>query len=134
MTPAAQKAQDWRDSNPGRANELSKQYRQRHPERKSTSNKQWALKNPEKVREFRLKKYGITPAQFDTLAAFQNGVCAICSAPPTGRKQYLSVDHDHVTGRVRGLLCNECNTALGLLKDNVQTLEAAIKYLQREGQ
>ena len=56
----------------------------------------------------------------------QNGVCAVCGV---GGK--LHVDHDHETGLVRGLLCGSCNRALGLLKDNVDSLKMAIDYLER---
>ena len=56
----------------------------------------------------------------------QDNRCAICGAMP---KKPLFVDHCHVTGKVRGLLCVSCNTALGLLKDSITALEQAIKYL-----
>ena len=59
----------------------------------------------------------------------QNGVCAICKKECiTGRR--LAVDHNHVTGKNRGLLCTNCNTSLGGFKDDILYLEAAIRYLQ----
>lgn len=69
-------------------------------------------------------RYGITEAEFDTLLAQQGGGCAIC-----GRQTTLCVDHDHDTGEVRGILCRECNRALGLFGDDSDTLERAAKYL-----
>jgi hypothetical protein len=71
--------------------------------------------------------YGITPEEYDALLRLQNGVCKICGR--TAGKRRLSVDHDHATGVVRGLLCNPCNVALGLLDENPETLRSAIRYL-----
>lgn len=62
----------------------------------------------------------------------QHGVCAICGKPETKpNAKYLAVDHDHKTGEVRGLLCNNCNRALGLLQDNTEVLQNAINYLKK---
>jgi hypothetical protein len=68
--------------------------------------------------------------QYGTLLAAQGGICAICGGPPTGMGKSYHVDHDHETGIVRGLLCSNCNTALGLLGDDPSRLAAAIRYLQ----
>lgn len=66
----------------------------------------------------------------------QGGVCAICRQPEQMRKngqiRALSVDHDHETGTVRGLLCGHCNSILGLAKDSVDRLSRAIDYLQQQ--
>lgn len=79
-------------------------------------------------REFELqKKYGLTPEQYEDLLNRQNGCCAICKQKP---KTYICVDHCHTSKRVRGLLCSTCNTALGLLNDNLELLENAIQYLR----
>lgn len=71
--------------------------------------------------------HGITQEQYDALLKSQGGVCAICKRQPGKTK--LCVDHDHKTNRIRGLLCGKCNTALGLLNDDIAQLQAAIKYL-----
>jgi len=76
------------------------------------------------------KRYGITPEERAALETSQGGLCAICNAPPKDRKA-LAVDHCHGTGRVRGLLCDRCNMAIGLLDDNAERLAAAIAYLSR---
>lgn len=60
--------------------------------------------------------YRITEAEYDTILQFQGGVCAGCGQPPRGIR--LAVDHDHKTGRIRGLLCWLCNRAIGILRDN----------------
>lgn len=71
---------------------------------------------------------------YNAMLELQEDACAICREPETlkrddGSEQLLAVDHDHKTGRVRGLLCARCNTALGLLRDDVKAIERAIEYL-----
>lgn len=77
-----------------------------------------------------MKRYGITQQQFDLLWHQQEGACAICRQPAytgTGDRE-LSIDHDHITGKVRGLLCTHCNTALGMLRDNPHVILRALAY------
>jgi len=82
------------------------------------------------------KVYGISIEQYKHMFKNQKGVCAICKEPETQihnkTKQVLNlcVDHNHVTGQVRGLLCKKCNMALGLLQDSVELLQTATKYLK----
>ena len=78
-------------------------------------------------------KYGVTIDQYNQMFAEQNGCCAICKIHQSDLKKRLDVDHDHVTDKVRGLLCNSCNKALGLLKDSLISLENASIYLKKEG-
>lgn len=93
--------------------------------------------HPEKDRWRKLlKQYGVTQAEYDQMIKEQDGVCAICNKAETekysnGNTRDLCVDHCHTTGQVRGLLCNKCNFALGAVKDNIETLKKAIKYLQK---
>lgn len=91
--------------------------------------------NPRKQKNCNLRKYGITVEEYDQLFEKQNGVCAVCRKPETRictKKiiQSLSVDHDHYTGIVRGLLCDRCNKAIGLLYHDVDLLKRIIKYLK----
>lgn len=83
--------------------------------------------------ELHMKKtYGLGFDEYNATLEAQGGVCAICNAaPPNHRKKRLSIDHCHTTGRVRGLLCDPCNRALGLLKDNPDLMLKAISYLAR---
>jgi hypothetical protein len=82
------------------------------------------------------KLYGITIEEYDARLANQGGVCAICKTAPvqihgrTGKVFNLSVDHCHETGQVRGILCNDCNRAIGLLGESVELLKSAIRYLE----
>jgi hypothetical protein len=76
-----------------------------------------------------IRHFGITPIQYQAMFEAQGEVCAICQqGDSSGRR--LAVDHDHQTGRVRGLLCWACNTTLGHLRESASTLERAIKYLR----
>ena len=79
-----------------------------------------------------LKKYGLTADQYDAMLEKQNGVCASCGKKETHRNQFgicsLAVDHDHLTGHVRGLLCGRCNRSLGLLGDDADVVQALANY------
>lgn len=84
----------------------------------------------------RLKnKYGCDQATYEALEKEQGGVCAICRQPETdqykGTTLELAVDHDHKTGKIRGLLCRSCNLAIGKFKEDVRIVEAALEYLRK---
>lgn len=95
----------------------------------------WKAKNQEKVREInrrahrkrQLAKYGLTLDTYQRLWDQQGGRCAICGVETPGRS--LPVDHCHATGRVRGLLCQECNMGLGKLGDTLERMQQVIAYL-----
>ncbi len=137
----------WRKSHP---------YRERHPtnnacvkcggterygngdckqctKKRSTENLRKLLASPQgeqvlrhRTHKARLTKYRITQEELEERMQRQSGLCAICrSAPAT------HIDHDHKTGRVRGMLCLQCNTALGGFRDSVENLVAAMGYLWR---
>ena len=101
--------------------------RLRHPER-------FALRN----RRAKLRlAYGLTVKGYETLFVSQNGVCAICHNPETTQHKHrakplrLSVDHNHRTRQVRGLLCRQCNAAIGYLQDSSLRALAAAAYLEK---
>ena len=75
----------------------------------------------------RARRYGITVAQYDEMLVAQDGRCAICLGAK--ERRHFDIDHDHETGRVRGLLCNRCNRLLSNARDDVALLEAAAAYL-----
>lgn len=83
-----------------------------------------------------LKKYSLTIEDYDRMLEEQGGVCKICKRPERrqrqGKTMYLSVDHCHTTLRNRGLLCDDCNVALGRVNDDVTVLKAMIAYLEAE--
>lgn len=72
------------------------------------------------------KRFGLTLEQWDEMNLQQGGMCAICDG-----ESELCVDHNHITGQIRGLLCKSCNLSLGLMKDSVTTAQAAVNYLKK---
>ena len=89
------------------------------------------VRRRENHRSVWLKKYGLTPETFDAMLVAQGGGCAICGTLVVPVRGSFCVDHDHATGRVRGLLCVECNSGLGQFKDDRALLRASIDYLSR---
>lgn len=85
------------------------------------------------------RNYGLTEPQYEAMVIAQDGVCAVCRKPETaveprsGRPRLLSVDHDHVSGAVRGLLCRKCNSALGLLQEDAELVSQLLAYVLRGG-
>lgn len=79
-----------------------------------------------------LRKYGMSQSDYDKMSEQQNGACAICDLPPKGVYP-LAVDHCHTTGKVRSLLCVECNTRLGILEDK-SWMKLARAYLKRHNE
>ena len=116
---------------------LTKRWRQT-PEAKAKRNaqqKKWALNNPNKVLAINLKTlYGLTIEQYNVIIEKQKGLCPICNIALSERKMFGAdrpvVDHNHETNEVRGVLCSNCNCALGLFKDSCTVLENAIQYLR----
>jgi hypothetical protein len=79
------------------------------------------------------RTYGIEKDTFMFLYAAQDGLCAICAEPMllgTTLARQACVDHDHDTGKVRGILCNHCNRGIGMFKEDIDSLERAITYLK----
>ena len=116
----------------------------RSPKQKEWSNsdkgkayrEMWRAENPDYKVSYDLKrKFGITLGQYNEKKASQDGRCAICGDIPSqlrgGKIVRLSVDHDHATGEVRGLLCNKCNRGIGYLQDSVDILQLAAEYLSK---
>jgi len=81
------------------------------------------------------RRYGITAEEYASMHEAQGGVCLICGLAAgggRGAESRLAVDHDHETGKVRGLLCNNCNNGLGRFKDSPELLRKAIDYLTKD--
>lgn len=115
-----------------------------------TAYKKWKESNPEKAKErwrmasnryhgkdpatrnlkCRIRRVNMTESEYFKILESQKGRCKICGIEEkyTSKKR-LHIDHNHSTGKIRGLLCSNCNTALGLMKDDVLILKSAIQYL-----
>ena len=121
--------------------ERTRKWRNRNHDKIVQYRKTYATKNPLKVQEknfrtkiFFLRKLDLTFEQFNDLLVLQKGLCAICDKPESsvhqsGTKRLLSIDHDHDTNKVRGLLCKKCNTAIGMLGDDPKLVMRAYEYL-----
>jgi hypothetical protein len=119
-----------------------REYEQLHREKYRLIRQHWREKNRARFqatsRAHALKKYGISVQDYDQLLESQGDVCAVCAGPQPKRKSrtgklvdaVFCVDHNHVTGEVRGLLCTSCNLVLGNSKDNPGVLRSAIAYLE----
>lgn len=119
-------------------------------ERQKAYAREWSAKNPDKARErsqrwrernpgYRYKvhlrkAYGLSWDEYMAMHTSQMGMCAICKGPQTstykGRIRWLSVDHDHKAGKVRGLLCFHCNAGLGHFLDDAARVRSALSYLE----
>jgi hypothetical protein len=111
-------------------------YRTINKDKISKNAKDWRSKNRESyISEFRKRKYGITQEQYLHMLKNQNGVCAICgnletvTDKKTGLIRSLCVDHDHESGKIRGLLCSRCNVAIGLIDDSPEKAKKIFEYL-----
>ncbi len=144
------KALNWKKDNREKVNKEARERYARNPEHYIAKRKKYYEKNREKElerrrkyarenrgkltqkkREWSLKNiYGITIEQFDEMLKKQKNKCAICKTnKPTGKG--FGVDHNHRTGKIRGILCHHCNIALGGFKDSPELLREAISYLEK---
>ena len=133
----------YREENRQKIATQAKRYREKNIEtikQKATlSSKKRYSRNKNKIllktKECTLKrKYGISLDQYSGMCAAQNDLCAVCERPEAtwinGKIKSLAVDHDHRTGKIRGLLCYSCNTTLGKVNEDVQILKNMINYLE----
>ena len=128
----------WRSENREKAREISRRSNEKRKAENPELVRAYQLSYREKNREIlgdkeRQRRFGITRQEYAEMFHRQNGVCAICSQPETatrlGKVKALSVDHNHKTGSVRGLLCSDCNTGIGKLKEDRNIFLSAIQYL-----
>jgi hypothetical protein len=153
-------ARAWRENNKERLKEIKREWYLKNKDKVHAANREsyikfkdkrhkwqaeYYMKSPERRQanveasrkhrakpEYRTKilkrMYGITAEQYDAMLLKQDNKCAICLQEDKGKR--LAVDHCHKTGRIRGLLCGNCNLALGLLQDNPDLLNKAAAYLK----
>jgi hypothetical protein len=125
--------------------EYAVNYRREHPEKVKETKRKYATKHPEEIRKYEqrgyrhwvLRYYGISQKEYDAMLEKQGGKCTCCGRPNSGRMKKngeydrMVIDHDHKTGKVRGLLCVQCNLALGVLDDSKERVELLLEYIQR---
>lgn len=123
----------WRRNNKEHIREYARTYdkerRDSDPEyreRRNSHNRRSAKKRAQALKDnHRLRVYGVSPEQYEKLEEECGGVCLICEKE---NKRGLCIDHDHVTGEVRGLLCHKCNLVLGILENNAFLLGRMLKH------
>ena len=126
----------WREANKEKQAAYKKEYYVANKERLNATRKAWRQKTPQYWRRSYLKThYGISPEKYQEMLLAQKGLCYICHLPPTGKPikgqaPSLHVDHNHLTGEVRKLLCGKCNQAIGLLDEVPDRIRAAAAYLE----
>jgi hypothetical protein len=114
------------------------EFRKKTSKRLAETQREYYKNNSEKCRassrNTRIKKaYGITAAEFDALFLKQGNKCACCGTDKPGTQKGWHIDHDHITGGVRGILCHHCNVMAGMSRDSITILRSSIAYLKRGG-
>ena len=115
-----------------------RKYNAEHKEQTAAYRRKYYAEHPEKIRggsysrDYHLRHhYDISLATYNAMLKHQGGGCAICGKARDRDGKYLSVDHDHETGEIRGLLCSQCNHALGLLQESEELCLSAASYLHK---
>lgn len=127
-----ERVKEWQRRNPEKVREWARRYQERMREYREKH----GLVAPKRVRKFTNRKeeilwykYSLPLAEYEGMLLRQSGACLICLS----NEKKLVVDHCHRTKKVRGLLCAQCNSALGFLKENTESLVRAVAYLQKYG-
>ena len=140
----------WRAANKAKISAKYREYRVANKEKIAVRGRVYYIANREKIKAARvtycaknrekvlatkrashfLGKYGLTVAQKQSLLDRQGGRCPICTTTAPGKRGWV-VDHNHATGKVRGLLCHPCNTGIGMLGDSAARLDAGAAYLRK---
>jgi Recombination endonuclease VII len=121
---------EWKQKNAHRFKGYSAKFHAKHPEKRRIYAERYRLSGRQKENQ-RKWRYGVTSEMLAALLIEQNNCCAVCGVPFTERTPYI--DHDHKTGKVRGLVHMKCNTLMGLAGDDPEVLEKAARYLRRNG-
>jgi Recombination endonuclease VII len=108
-----------------------KMWKEQNPEKVKEQQRRWRLNSKEKIKDYGLRRdHGITIADFNEMLAKQHGKCSNAACDEISG---LCVDHCHITGRIRGILCSNCNLAIGNAKDSVARLIGLALYLNKTG-
>ena len=126
---------DWYARDPAKGRDATRRWQQANQEVVRASAKRWQKANPDKVKaaafRSRLRKYGISETEYAAIIERQSGGCGICKVALSSLDgRLIHIDHCHSTGRVRGVLCTNCNTGIGQFNDDEQRLLSAVAYLK----
>lgn len=125
----------WRALHWKESREATDRWRANNREKYNEYRRKWRAENKALMqvqnRKRRLKNFKLTPEAYDLMLKVQNGVCAICGGLPVANKKYLSVDHNHTTGKNRGLLCGLCNFAISRIEQDSEWGNKALSYLKK---
>ena len=119
-------------ANPEKFRTYKKAFRAK-PEQKIKSaiyNKTYRATHQAETRAKLIKRYGLSVAEYAAMLKSQNGACAICYGTHNNNHA-LCIDHDHMTGKIRGLVCHDCNVALGMIGDDPEVARSIITYLEK---
>lgn len=107
-------------------------WQKENPERNNEKSRRWVKTNKDRRNAIiRKSKYGISDEEYKKMLSDQNECCAICGISQCKLKRILHVDHCHITKKVRGLLCKNCNLAIGFIEDNLNSAKMIVKYLSK---
>ena len=115
-----------------------REYAKMHRDNQRKYQRKYAQSHKEEIKKYKRKnklkkKYGLSITEFDNMLLAQDNKCLICGQSlDLQNTKNVHVDHNHKTGIVRGILCSNCNKALGFFRDNPEYLRNAIKYLERD--
>ena len=130
-----QRAREYVAKNRAKIRERNKRRRQENLDAYRAREREYYAQNKDKIRARFLKStYGITMLQYDALLASQNYCCACCGAGEPRGTGNFNVDHDHETGQIRGIVCQNCNAGIGQLGDTLDGVKKAIAYLETSPQ
>ena len=123
-----ERSKQWVKDNPEKCKKISKRYYEKNHKELIERARRWTKDHPEKLKEKNLSRYNLSYEDWVKMWVSQDGECAICKEP-FAKQSEAHVDHNHETGKIRGLLCVKCNSALGFLNDNPKLTAKATKYL-----
>ena len=119
----------WKEKNSEKLHEQNRVWREKNKEKLARQRRARYKKNPQKDLDYkRFKKYGITGDEFRAIVQQQNHKCPICTR---NIDKNFSVDHNHTTGKIRGIICHNCNLSIGNAHDSPQRLRTMADYLEK---
>ena len=129
VTEHKRRAVDYYKRNAEKVRAKRAAYRAENRDQENARRREYSQRKPHVIKnQHLLASFNLSLTEYERLSAQQNGLCAICHGTDVTKK--LAVDHDHVTGKIRGLLCSSCNLALGMFEDNPGYLHSAMNYLE----